>query len=143
MRLFAVGLLALVLAAPQATLPDIEDEVMCVECGTALNVSNSPVADQERQFIRDQIAQGKSKDEIKAALVEQYGDRVLGVPEGGGIATAAWLVPVLLGALALLGVGLAARRWRRTPGPAAAAGGPELAPEERSRLDAELSAFDR
>jgi cytochrome c-type biogenesis protein CcmH/NrfF len=143
MRLFAIGLLALALAAPQTTLPDIEDEVMCVECGTALNVSNSPVADQERQFIRDRIAEGKSKEEIKAALVEQYGDRVLGVPEGGGIATAAWLVPVLLGAVALLGVGLAARRWRRAPGPATEAGGPELAPEEQRRLDAELSAFDR
>ena len=39
-------LLALVLvlgltaaAEPQASLPDIEDEVMCVECQTALNVS--------------------------------------------------------------------------------------------------------
>jgi cytochrome c-type biogenesis protein CcmH/NrfF len=143
MRLLAVGLLALALAAPQTTLPDIEDEVMCVECGTALNVSSSPVADQERQFIRDRIAEGKSKEEIKAALVEQYGDRVLGVPEGGGIATAAWLVPVLLGALALLGVGLAARRWRRTPGPAGTTGAPELEPEERRRLEAELSAFDR
>ena len=26
-------------AEPQVTLPDIEDEVMCVECRTALNVS--------------------------------------------------------------------------------------------------------
>ena len=29
-------------AAPRASLPDIEDEVMCLECGTALNVSTSP-----------------------------------------------------------------------------------------------------
>ena len=35
-------------ATPRTTLPDVEDEVMCVECGTALNVSTSPVADQER-----------------------------------------------------------------------------------------------
>jgi cytochrome c-type biogenesis protein CcmH len=150
MRALLIAALALALAAPpgalgaqRATLPDIEDEVMCVECGTALNVSTSPVADQERQFIRDQIAQGKSKAEIKAALVEQYGDRVLGVPKGGSVAVAAWLVPVLLGVVALLGVGLAARRWRRTPGAAAADGGPELDPAEQSRLDAELTAFDR
>ena len=46
---------------------------MCVECGTALNVSTSPVADREREFIRRRIAEGKSKAEIKAALVEEYG----------------------------------------------------------------------
>jgi hypothetical protein len=28
-------------AAPQTTLPDVEDEVMCVECGTALNGTGS------------------------------------------------------------------------------------------------------
>ena len=50
---------------------------MCVECGTVLSVSNSPVALQERQFIRDQIAAGKTKDEIKAALVDEYGEEVL------------------------------------------------------------------
>jgi cytochrome c-type biogenesis protein CcmH len=51
----------------------VEDEVMCVECGTALNVSTSPVADREREFIRRRIAEGKSKPEIKAALVDEYG----------------------------------------------------------------------
>src|SRR5688572_19210078 len=64
-------------AEPRTTLPDVEDEVMCVECGTALNVSTSPVADQEREFIRRRIADGMSKDEIKAALVAEYGEQVL------------------------------------------------------------------
>ena len=95
----ALLLLALALAPPalaaepKTTLPDVEDEVMCVECGTALNVSSSPVADQEREFIRRRIAEGKSKAEIKAALVEEYGARVLAMPEGGGFDVAAWLVP--------------------------------------------------
>ncbi len=85
MKVVLVTLLAaLALAAPalaqQASLPDIEDEVMCVECGTVLSVSNSPVALQERQFIRDQIAAGKNKDEIKAALVDEYGEEVLADP---------------------------------------------------------------
>ena len=39
-----VLVIGLVGAAPKATLPDIEDEVMCVECRTALNVSTAPVA---------------------------------------------------------------------------------------------------
>ena len=33
-------------ATPRTSLPDVEDEVMCVECGTALDVSQSPVANR-------------------------------------------------------------------------------------------------
>ena len=96
MRIVFGVLLALALAPaafaaePKTTLPDVEDEVMCVECGTALNVSTSPVADREREFIRRRIAEGMSKPEIKAALVEEYGAKVLAVPEGGGFDVAAW-----------------------------------------------------
>ena len=152
MRPLLALLLALLLAPaasaaePKTTLPDVEDEVMCVECGTALNVSTSPVADREREFIRRRIAEGKSKPEIKAALVEEYGPKVLAVPEGGGFDVAAWLVPGLLSLIALLGVGVAAVRWRgrREDEPAAGDdGGPDLDPDDRRRLDADLAAFDR
>ena len=112
-----LALLALVLAvaapaaqaaqAPRASLPDIEDEVMCLECRTPLNVSTSDVADQQRAFISELIDQGRTKAEIKAALVREYGPRVLGEPEEKGFGLAAWIVPILvaLGALALLQLG--------------------------------------
>ena len=141
-------LLALVLvvfatgAAPQASLPDIEDEVMCVECGTALNVSTSTVADQERTFIRRQIAMGKDKQEVKDALVDEFGPGVLATPEEKGFSLAAYLVPVGLGLLALAGLAVAARRWRRRPPEAATAAEP-LADDDARRLDAELAAYDR
>jgi cytochrome c-type biogenesis protein CcmH len=144
-RIALALLLSLALAAPalaaQTTLPDVEDEVMCVECGTALNVSTSPVAEREREFIRRRIADGKSKAEIKAALVREYGPRVLATPEGGGFDVAAWLVPGGVSLLALVAGGLAAVRWRgrrddEQPGP-------ELDPEDARRLDADLAAFDR
>ena len=127
-------------AEPQTTLPDVEDEVMCVECNTALNVSTAPVADQERAFIRDRIAEGMTKDEIKAALVEEYGPDVLAEPGDDGFDLAAWLVPGALVALAALGVVLLAGRWRRSENTPA---GPELDPDDARRLDAELTAFDR
>jgi cytochrome c-type biogenesis protein CcmH len=143
--LLALAIAAPALAAePKTTLPDVEDEVMCVECGTALNVSTSPVADREREFIRRRIAEGKDKAAIKAALVQEYGPRVLATPEGGGFDVAAWLVPGAVSLLALLAVGLAALRWRGKRGPDDP--GPEqdeLDPEDARRLDADLAAFDR
>ncbi|HEX2413453.1 MAG TPA: cytochrome c-type biogenesis protein CcmH [Solirubrobacteraceae bacterium] len=143
-----IALLALLLvgltgvAEPQVTLPDIEDEVMCVECRTALNVSQAPVADQERAFIRARIAEGKTKEEIKAALVAEYGPDVLAEPDPEGFDLAAWLVPGGLIALAALGVALLARRWRRRDDGPAPAGGSELDPADARRLDSELRAFD-
>jgi cytochrome c-type biogenesis protein CcmH len=127
---------------PKASLPDIEDEVMCVECHTALNVSTAPVANQERQFIREKIAQGLTKKQIKAALVDAYGPDVLAEPEAKGFDLSAWIVPAALVAAFLLGVALLARRWRATPQPPAPTT-PELDPADAQRLDAELTAFDR
>jgi cytochrome c-type biogenesis protein CcmH len=148
MRLHLIALLLLAVlapaavAAPRASLTDIEDEVMCLECGTALNVSNSEVADQERDFIAELIAQGKTKQQVKDALVAEYGPRVLAEPSDDGFELTAWLVPLLaaLGALGL--VAFTARRWRlaRTPDQR---GDPALDPDDARRLDAELAAFDR
>ena len=145
--LFAALALALGVAAPafaatpRTTLPDVEDEVMCTQCGTALNISEAPSADRQRAFIRTLIAQGRTKDEIKQALEAEYGPRVLAVPSRGGFDRAAFLVPAGLGLLALGGVVLAARRWRRgrDDGPPTATS--TLEPSDARRLDAELRAF--
>jgi cytochrome c-type biogenesis protein CcmH len=134
-------------AEPRTTLPDVEDEVMCVECGTALNVSTSPVANQERELIRRLIAEGRTKAEIKAALVDTYGSDVLAEPSGSGFGLAAWWIPVALAPLGLLVALLAARRWRRRADADADADADAtpaaLDDADARRLDAELAAFDR
>ena len=129
---------------PKTTLPDVEDEVMCTVCGTALNLSFSPQADRERAFIRREIAAGKTKDQIKADLVAQYGTQVLAEPPKSGFDLTAWLVPG--GAIILAGIAIAVglRRWRRAGrggGPPSGEGGP-LEPSEAERLDADLARYD-
>ena len=108
---------ALLLAAappqPKTTLPDVEDEVMCPICGTALNLSGAPQADRERAFIRRQIAAGKTKDEIKDELVAQYGTEVLAEPPKSGFDLTAWLVPGAAILLAAVAIAIGLRRWRR------------------------------
>ena len=140
----AVLALLLALAAPAfaaspPSLADLEDEVMCVECGTPLIVSQSPVANQERAFIQQQIAAGKSKSQIKAALVEEYGDQVLAEPGGHGFDATLWIVPVLLVLLGAAGIVFAVRRWRRNGPEPEAPLAPALSAEDTRRLDAELA----
>lgn len=130
-------------AAPRASLPDVEDEVMCVECGTALNISESAVADRERAFIRHQIALGRDKEQIKAALVDEFGPGVLALPERSGFNLAIYVVPALLALLALAGVAVAARRWRRNPDAEPPEDPASPSAEDTRRLDAELAAYDR
>ena len=140
-------LLTLVLAASGGTptLPDVEDEVMCVICGTALNVSNAPAAEREREFIRRRIADGLDKEEIKDALVAEYGPDVLAVPQDGGGRIGSLVVPALAVALGLGGIVALVRRGRGGAGepPDDAAPAPELDPRDAARLDADLAAFDR
>jgi cytochrome c-type biogenesis protein CcmH len=147
---------ALALAAPaaalaqetQTSLPDIEDEVMCPICGVTLELATeAPQAIQERQFIRERIAEGQTKEEIKDALVAEFGPEVLAVPEAEGFDLAAWLVPgaVIVAAAGAIFVGL--RRWRREGGGSdgdGSAGAPAdpLEPEDSRRLDADLARYD-
>ena len=56
-------------AAPRADLVDIEDEVMCVTCKVPLNIAEGTQPDSQREFIRGLIAQGRTKPQIKEALV--------------------------------------------------------------------------
>lgn len=143
--MIAVVLTLVLAAGGAATLPDIEDEVMCVICGTALNVSGAPAAERQREFIRRRIAEGLDKQEIKDALVEEYGPNVLAVPEDGGGRLGSLLVPALAVLLGLAGVVALVRRGRGEGGdpPAGDPPPPELDPRDAARLDADLAAFDR
>jgi len=128
-------------ACPQTSLGDLEDEVMCPVCGTSLGLATeSPQAQRERAFIQAQIDDCKSKDEIKDALVAEFGDEVLALPDDNGFDLAAYLVPlaILLGAGIAITVGV--RRWRARP--AAAANGPVASSRESKRLDDDLARYD-
>lgn len=125
--------------AASASLPDIEDEVMCTICGTTLQLANSPQAERERALINRLISEGKDKDQIKSALVTEYGPAVLAVPDASGFGLTAFIVPILGIAIALIAIALAARRWRRARIKTEAAAAPPIAPsstdEERLRVD--------
>jgi cytochrome c-type biogenesis protein CcmH len=142
-----LALAALLLApagalAAKASLVDIEDEVMCVTCNIPLNTAESPQAEDQRTYIRGLIAQGLDKEQVKAALVAEYGQDVLALPEDEGFGLTAYLVPiglvvVLAGALVLL-----LPSWRRrSPAGIGDGDGANLSDEDARRLDEDLGRY--
>jgi cytochrome c-type biogenesis protein CcmH len=138
----AVALLAIAPGAAaqeqRASLPDIEDEVMCPICGTTLELSESPQAERERELIRRLIAEGRDKEEIKDALVAEYGEDVLATPESSGFDLAAWILP-------LAGIGLAAGSlaiWLRRRGGTEATRPDPLSNADADRLQADIDRHD-
>ncbi|MGI8632979.1 MAG: cytochrome c-type biogenesis protein [Solirubrobacterales bacterium] len=150
LRLLLAGLLCALLLAPagaraaeepRTSLTDIEDEVMCPICGTLLGLSEAPQAERERVFIQRLIANGATKQEVKDALVAEYGPEVLAVPDTHGFDLAAWLVPGVGLVVAAGALMVAARRWRRDPGPRPSEG-PALTSDDDERLRADMARYD-
>jgi cytochrome c-type biogenesis protein CcmH/NrfF len=153
-RTLAAAALLAVLAAgcggeseEQPTLAQLEKKFICPTCQTTLELSNAPVADRMRAFIRERIAAGDSESEISDALVAQFGEGVLAAPPKEGFNLLAWVLPLAGGAVAIGALAVALRRWSRARAePASAApsanGRPPLDPELERRLDEELARFD-
>jgi cytochrome c-type biogenesis protein CcmH/NrfF len=148
-RLAALALL-LALALPgsaaaacqQTTVADLEDEVMCPVCGTSLaTAGDAPLAVQQRRLIDGLVKQCKSKDEIKDALVAQYGESVLAEPDDEGTRIATYLVPALAFLAGLVAIVVATRRWRGRRRRDAATDG-AAPPLDTSRLDEDMARYD-
>ena len=136
----ALALAGTALAAPP-NAADLEAELVCPVCETTLDQSNAPVALKMKTFIRVRIAAGDSEQEIKDALVAEFGPGVLAEPPGGGFGLLAWLLPLTALVAGALAVALLVRSWsrRRDPGPARA---DRLEPELERLVDDELARFD-
>jgi cytochrome c-type biogenesis protein CcmH len=146
-RLLVLVCAAAALAAPLAraseqhpTQAELEGEVMCPVCGTTLDQSDSPAAQQIKRVIARRIAAGDTKTEIKARLVTNYGDAILAAPPHHGFGLLAWWLPIagIVAAAALVGFG--AWRWSRAREPAPAAA--PLDPALERRLDDELRRYE-
>jgi cytochrome c-type biogenesis protein CcmH len=143
LALAAMPAAAIAKDCPQTTLGDIEDEVMCPVCGTPLGVaSESPQAQRERAYIERLIAQCRSKDQVKRALVAQFGDRVLALPGDEGDTSfgdvLVYVVPALGILLAATGIAFAVVRWRRPRRQA----GRGLATADGARLEDDMERYD-
>lgn len=96
----------------EAKVREVTAKLRCPTC-RALSVQDSPsgLALEMRELVREQLAAGKTTDEVLAYFVDRYGEWILLEPKAEGFNWTVWLLPVflLLGGLAF--VWITARRW--------------------------------
>jgi cytochrome c-type biogenesis protein CcmH len=131
-RWFALMLCAALCSVAAATSIEereakLSASLRCLVCqNQTLAESNAPLASDMRQQIREQLAQGKSEQQIRAFFEQRYGAFVRYDPP---FTASTWLL--WIGPFALLGVGfvamwrLVSRRNRYEPAP--------LTPAEQAR----------
>lgn len=131
-------------ATLRTILNEIEEEVMCPVCGTLLALAESPQATREKAFVEKLAKEGKNKDEIKEALVNQYGDAVLALPKSSGFSLSAYVVPIVAFIVAVILLAFAVWKWRKASGRSEDRR-PDLegpSDEDRERLDEDLARYD-
>ena len=151
LRLAAVAAAALLCAGPAAaacthpktSVSYLEGQIMCPTCHTTLDQSDSQAAARIKVFIEQHVARCETADQIRAALVANYGARILAAPTHKGFDLLAWWLPLggVIGGAAVLAFGV--WRWSRTrdgDGPGAPDAPLDAADEQR--LDELLARLD-
>jgi cytochrome c-type biogenesis protein CcmH len=109
---------------------DLSREIRCVVCQSqSVADSDADIAQELRVMIREQIAAGKSDQEIRDYLVARYGDFVLFDPPFKGSTYALWIGPFALLVIAAIGVAVYFRRRAQDPARVR-----ELDADEQSRV---------
>lgn len=109
---------------------DLSREIRCVVCQSqSVADSDADIAQELRTLIREQIAAGKSDQEIRDYLVARYGDFVLFNPPFKASTYLLWIGPFAI--LVFAGIGVALFFRRRAQEPARAR---ELSVDEHSRV---------
>jgi cytochrome c-type biogenesis protein CcmH len=115
----------------EALTKEVASQLRCPVCqGLSIEDSPSSLGQSMRAVVRDQLAAGKTPEEVKAYFVDRYGEWILLAPEPHGFNLAVYLLPVggvLAGAVALF---FLIRKWAKPAADASVvpADEPDLAP---------------
>ena len=122
----------------EARIRQLEEKLRCLVCqNQSLADSNAELAGDLRKQVRDQVAAGKSDDQIIEFLVQRYGDFVRYEPPFKATTALLWIGPfaLLLAAGATLIVVL--RRRRNAPDDLA------LGPEDKRLVERGLGPAEK
>ncbi|MFT9448054.1 cytochrome c-type biogenesis protein [Gluconobacter japonicus] len=101
----------------------------CLVCqNESIEDSSAPLARDLRKVVREQVASGKSDQQIMDWMAERYGEFIRLAPQFSWSTALLWLMPALALVAGLVIAWRATKRRVVTPAP--------LTDEERARLDA-------
>ncbi|WP_020398436.1 cytochrome c-type biogenesis protein [Kordiimonas gwangyangensis] len=110
----------------EAMARELMKDIRCLVCqNQSIEDSNADLARDLRQIVRERIAMGDSPENVRAYLVDRYGDWVLLEPPVKPQTYFLWASPFLF--LALVAVAVARRRKAAPPAPLSADEEAELA----------------
>ena len=123
--------------ATEQRLIVISEEMRCLVCqNESLAGSRSDLANDLRAEIRVLIREGKSDDQIRAFMVERYGDFVLYRPPMKPLTWLLWIGPFVILALGITGLLMYLRRRDKQVKPQA------LSTADNEKIDDLLSAIN-
>lgn len=136
-----VALLALVACAFAQDVvvdPEVFEIGRALRCPTcvseSVSESSSPIAQEMRALIQEQLSQGRGRAEVLAFFQERYGDWILLEPPRRGVLLWVWILPIAAAAAGAVGLIASMRRWRR-----AAERVSPLDPDDLARVRAALA----
>ena len=142
---FVVSAVVLALACtPRASQASLESKLVCIQCHTTLDESDSPFANELKAEVARRIALCQSERQILDAMVGEFGKEVLSTPQTHGFDLLAWVLPIggILAGAGALAVGAVYWSRRRTEASVESTQNLFLAPEDDRRVDEELARFD-
>jgi cytochrome c-type biogenesis protein CcmH len=104
-------------SALERRLIQIASNLRCPVCQN-LSILDSPseLAQDMKRLVRDQLVQGRSKEEIEQYFIARYGEWVLLKPAAHGATLTVWVLPAVMLLGGALLVWFAVRRWTRPVG---------------------------
>ena len=104
-------------SALEARTSDVARQLRCPVCqGLSIQDSPSELSQSMRAVVRDQLAAGRSPDDVKAYFVSKYGEWILLAPAAHGFNILAYALPVMVVIGGCLLIVVAVRRWTRAAG---------------------------
>lgn len=99
-------------SALDARTTAVAAQLRCPVCqGVSIQDSPSELAQQMRSVVKEQLAAGKSEDDVRAYFTSKYGEWILLSPKAAGFNLLVYILP----AIALIGGGIViamvVRRW--------------------------------
>ena len=112
-------------SALDARTREVASQLRCPVCqGESIEASPSPLAQEMRALVRQQLAEGRAPDEVKSYFVSRYGEWVLLQPRASGVNLAVYVLPLVMLLAGAAIVIVAVRRWTKGPPPLGSTGRP-------------------